>query len=221
MNYLAVLCLSVAVLASSTFAAAQDAPAFARNYKLGERATYTFTHSIKLMGVHTMSLDITQTATKLLPKGRAELKFHMSNLHVEENDTTKLADDLTIQTGAHNMPDKFTPTQGSTDIFEFIMMIAGSTTDKAAIVGHEEPWKWDGGPLTFSGTTKVLEITPDKKKMKALISGKLQFGGQEMGDLSFTTTYDLADGSMLQSDGLFKVAGIDQTMKFVRQAPGK
>ncbi|HVT14193.1 MAG TPA: hypothetical protein VHE55_18165 [Fimbriimonadaceae bacterium] len=197
----------------------QDAANFTRTYTVGAKSSYVTTFSTKLLGGHSISVDIDVSVKKLSDKGAATVLLHMSNKQTtgEGNDTTVLPDDLTYTLAANNMPEHFAATQHDASIFEMFLFLAGSTTDKTAKVGEEVPWSWSDGPIAFKGSTKVLEISPDKKKLKALIVQKMTFSGQEAGTFTLTSTYDLPSGSLISSDGGVEMAGIKQDLKFVRK----
>ncbi|HWA84274.1 MAG TPA: hypothetical protein VG820_12595 [Fimbriimonadaceae bacterium] len=206
-------------LLPSLTATPQDAVNFARTYEAGAKSTYAASFSTKLMGGHSISFDIDVSVKKLPEKGKASVLVHMGNKQTtgEGNDTTQLPGDLTYTLAGNNMPEHFAATQGDASVFELFLFLAGSTTDKTAKVGEEVPWSWSDGPIAFKGSTKVLEISPDKKKLKALIVQKMTYSGQEAGTFTLTSTYDLPSGSLISSDGGVEMAGIKQDLKFVRK----
>ncbi|MHB8637199.1 MAG: hypothetical protein ACYC96_12090 [Fimbriimonadaceae bacterium] len=190
-------------------ASAPSAPAregvvpFTRIYKAGEKVVYASNMNFQLIDPFPMSFDLTATTKKLLDKGRATLLLHWSNLQVRENDHATLCPDVTVDTSDNNMPGNFEPTNGSLDFTCALLQLASATADKAVKVGEETPIEWGGPKLGFKGTVKLLEILPDKKLMKALISAKVMLGGTPQADISFTSLYDLATCRMISSTGKF------------------
>ncbi|HTQ11166.1 MAG TPA: hypothetical protein VMI31_13950 [Fimbriimonadaceae bacterium] len=213
------LLLFLALLVPMTSFAQAGTP-FARAYKLGEKTTYHVTHVVKFMGTHSMSIDIQLTAAKLLDKGRAELGVHWSNLQKDADDETAMPNDFSFKTAANNLPDHFAITQGSTTFYALFLMLASATADKPVTVGDEIPINWDGadGNLAFKGTIKILEISAEKKRLKALVKVKTTLGGQDAGEFALTSTYDTTDGSLVQSVGAFTVAGNAQEFTFTRKS---
>ena len=207
--------LALSLFALSSLACAQ-AP-FTRTYKVGQTQTYTITMTVHVMGVHTTSIDVSLTPTKLLDSGKAEVKVHWSNLQKEANDTTQLPGDSTMQFGPSGLPAPFKPEQGSVTPFVAVLGIAGATTQKPAEVGQEAPVSWDPGDnsVVFKGTVKVLEIIPDKKQLKTAVNIKPSFGGQEAGDMVFASVIDTTDNSLISSKGTFSLA--QQEFTFTRK----
>lgn len=194
----------------------QEEVPFARRYKPDEKVTYTETMNIP--GVNaTIAVDIDVTVLKVAENGRAGLQMHMSGKH--ETGTSQEAPipaDVLVQTTARNMPVKFEPVMGSIDFMDLFLLLASSTSDKKVKVGDEENWVWAGGQMSFAGTTKILSISMKDKQIKTQIKTKLMVQGQDAGNLTFTSTYDLSDGSLIQSDAAGE-GPIKQTIKIVRK----
>ncbi|MFI5385388.1 MAG: hypothetical protein ACHQ50_04620 [Fimbriimonadales bacterium] len=214
------LAIAVLLAVPGAFAQTPAGTPFTRIYKQGEKVGYTVNHVVKLLGTHTLNVDIGLTVSKVLEKGRAELHVHWSNLHTDPNESASLPADMTIQTGPNNMAEHFAPTQGEIGFYVAFLQLASATADKPVNAGDEVPVSWDGGngSMAFKGTLKVLEITPEKKRLKALIKAKPSFGGQEAGEITLTSTYDLTDGSLIQSTGAFMLGTNAQDFTFTRKS---
>jgi hypothetical protein len=210
--------LVLSAIFAASIAAPQDMVNFARTYKVGDKATYTVSFETKLFGGHAMSVDVGLTTLKVLENGMAQVLAHESNKQAsgQGTDTTKIPEDLTFTLAANNMPDKFTPRDDASQ-FEFFLFIASSTPGKAVKVGDDLPWSWSTESISLSGSSKVLEISADKKKLKALITQRMKFKAQDVGGFTLTSNYDLKDGSLIDSAGEFVVADFKQQLKFVRK----
>jgi len=199
-----------AILVLSAVASAQDQTTFVRTYKAGETSSYTVTTEDHMFSSSngTLTVDIDLTVKKVLDGGRAEILRHMSNQRMTGSTTSQpLPPDDTIRTTANNMPANFKASAwGQLDM---ILFLAGSTADKTVKVGDETPWSWDGGSGSYSckATTKLTEVSADKKTMKAVITGPMSFNGQHLFDFSVTSVYDSATGSLVQSDCEFTLSG--------------
>lgn len=211
--------LLAAPVAATGFSHPQDTANFSRTYKVGAKSTYVATFSTELLGHHTLSVDMALSVTKLTAEGKPQVLVHMSNKQTtgEGNDTTVLPGDLSYTLGANCMPVHFAATQGDASFFELVLFMAASTVDKQVKVGDDIPWSWSDGPVALKGSTKVLEISTDKKRLKALITQKMTMGGQEAGTFSLTSNYDLTDGSLIDSEGTLAISDIKQGLKFVRK----
>jgi hypothetical protein len=191
----------------------QESVPFTRTYKVGEQSTYTVTGTVGIAGAGSTTVDIGLTVAKLLENGRAQIRTHMSNQQVTGSmQAATLPGDKVVALSDHNMPSSI----GMTGVEEFLLFlfIANSTVDKPVKAGEEYPWTWKGGAGTdksgqtlaigLDGSTKVLEISSEKKQLKALIKLKMQMNGTEAGAFTFTSIYNLADLSLVQSVGKFE-----------------
>src|SRR5579862_962155 len=166
----------------------QGAVRFERTYKAGEKVVYTASQSIDIDGIRTMSCDIALAVGKVPPGGGADVRVHMSDLHLTSNDTATLPSDFALSIRANNMPEKFTPTMGGTDFFVLLLQLAGYTPDKAVKVGDEFPVVWKGSPMAFEGSGKVTAISAEKKTIETAIKVKVSFSGQDAGEFEFKST---------------------------------
>jgi hypothetical protein len=133
---------------------------------------------------------------------------------------TPLPPDVTVSTAAYNLPDKFAPTNGSVDFLDLFILVAGATMDKKAKVGDEVAWNWNGGGdpgISLKGTTKLVSIDLARKRFVGEVRADWELSGQHMSDLIFTSTYDMADGSLISSEGEMKMATRPDKIKITRK----
>jgi len=202
MKHLICLLLVGAVGVPGFAASGRDgAVPFSRIYKAGEKTVYATKLATKVAGQGGATLVTAVTTQKLLPKGRAKLLFHWSNMQLQDNFNMDLPADVTLDTSDNNMAGKYQPTMGSVDYLAAVLQLASVTADKPVSVGDETPFSWGGDNLGFKGTVKLLEVTPDKHQMKALIKAKMLIQGKEIDDITLTSTYDRATCRMLTSTG--------------------
>jgi len=192
---------------------------FARSYKAGEKANYTLAMTSSIGGTEGgVTVDLTLITTTVGADG-AHILVHMSNQKATGSVTPEtLPADKNLRMVAHNMPDHF-ETSGI-DQFELIFMLASSTLGKTVKVGDEVPWSWEGGKTAYSYkvTTKILEISAEKKTLKALIKGKVIVDGHEFFDVSFTSIFDTSDNNLVESTGEFASQGkTAATFKFAKK----
>ena len=194
-------------------ALSQDPVKFSRTYKDSETVVYTLTALTKAFEADapgTITLDIGLTVTKLLPNSNAEATVHISN----EKFTglvkpAAVPTDQKLTFAENNMPRSISIS--ALDQFELVLLLAASTVDKPVKVGEEYPWKWKGATgttptgknnaVSLDGSTKVLEISAQKKQLKALIKTKMLMDGQSAGEFTFTSVYNISDFSLQQSEG--------------------
>ena len=205
--------------ASAALGFGQDGVLFTRTYKLGEKVSYTASHGMKDSARAAETLDVDLTVTKALEQGTAELRVHFANVHTSNPDDAGTPD-LTVPMAKHNMPTGFSPRDRTAEAALPFLFLAASTVGKPVKVGDEEPMSWQSDLMGFEGSTKVLEITTDQKRLKALIKVKVNIQGNFVGDLTFTSNYDLADGSLIASTGEFVVGSLVQEFKFTRKREG-
>ena|SRR5579862_5497749 len=185
----------------STSLQAQDEAVFSRTYKVGDKSTY----SLKFGDAHGMiSGTEVLTVQQLLDGGRAEVRAHLDDLQakIEGGQAPPVtATDIVTKTVAHNMPEKFDAVEGNFNIICFFAMASSATLDKKVKAGTEESWTWTGGEFAVKGTTKVLELSLATKRLKAEIKVTATVKGTNPLEMTFTSTFDLADGSLIESHG--------------------
>ncbi len=179
----------------------EDEANFARTYKAGEKVTYSAT-----MGDahNSMTADLVFEVNKVLPSGRAEVAFHLDNVNVKVEggqQPTIVATGVTVKTSAHNMPETFKAEDGNFNIIGFFGMVAGCTLDKKVTAGASGSWTWSGGDLEFKGNTKVLKVDLGARRLEAEIKATGTHKGKDPLGITFTSTFDLADGSLVESKG--------------------
>ncbi|MFI5385375.1 MAG: hypothetical protein ACHQ50_04555 [Fimbriimonadales bacterium] len=220
-NLIVAVGLGTSLLAASlALGVDQEGTPFTRIYKLGEKVTYSTSHGLKGGQASAETLDVELTVKKLLDRGRAELGVHFSDVH-SSDPRDAATPDLTLATGDHNMPTGFSPKDRTAEAALPFLFLASSTIDKPVKVGDEAPLKWHSDLVGFDGTIKVLEISTEKKTLKALIKVKMDVQGNVAGDLTFTSSYNLIDGSLIASVGEFPMGSMVQEFKFSRKQAGE
>jgi hypothetical protein len=219
--FLAVL---VASALASTAAAPQDQANFARTPKVGDKATYAFSHAIPGFKV-TLTADISVAVSKIVSNVGPVLSFHMANMRsavpAGTTDSTKIADDESIQLAAQNLPKGYVAKLGSSGFGFMLYTWVSSTMDKPVKAGDEAPWKTSvdmggQGIMSLDGTMKIVEVSTANKRLKAQITAKITGNGQNYGTFTNLSTFSLPDCTLVESVGDFHV-GTVQEVKFTRK----
>jgi|GEM_PF-2950899 len=211
---LTALCLAIVGFQAAPILA-QDEVMFARSYKMGEKVTYST--ALGDTG-HSLTADVVFTVQKVLPSGRAALHLQLENFHIKPEGTPVPpigSDGLDVQTASHNLPDKFTLGNGPVNIVGLFAMAAACTLDTKVKAGASGDWTWTGADVEMKGTTKVVSVDVTAKRLKAEIKVTATHNGKDPLDMTLTSTFDLVDGSLVESTGkLSPAAGQGSPMDF-------
>ncbi|HTQ09517.1 MAG TPA: hypothetical protein VMI31_05545 [Fimbriimonadaceae bacterium] len=211
------LCLATAMFQGA--AAAQDEAMFARTYKQGEKISYVVAEADQ---GSTMSVDLDFAVKKLVPGGRATVTFTLSNLKITPagGAAPSASGSIDATTDAHNFPAKFKVGQDAVNIISLFEMVAASTLDKKVKAGDTDKWTWNGEDVALTVGVKVTAVDTAGKRLKAEIDAHATHNGKDPIDLTFDSVYDLANGSLVESNCKMsspQSAGASMTMTIKRK----
>ncbi|HLK16588.1 MAG TPA: hypothetical protein VKT78_17410, partial [Fimbriimonadaceae bacterium] len=189
---------------------------FKRTFKQGAKDTYTYAMGPQ-GGPAIAAGKYTETITSLTSEG-AVARFDFTTVGTGLG-TTEPIPPLTSKVGFDNMPSGASIKNGTE--FAVFGCLAGIAPNKDAKVGESVTvhWQNESKDVTFDGSGKLASSDASAKTLTVEWVIQMTPSYTTGGEYKLTSTYSLADFSLIKSVGTYTIAGQVMDVKFTHEGP--